>query len=65
MQNRLKRLSGAFGELLDELVCGRDLGRARAHQAVIDEIASQPVPYSLTAAAEALLSAEAPETAGP
>jgi hypothetical protein len=65
MQDLLKRLSDALGERLDGLLCGRDLGRIRAHQDCIDEIESRPVPYSLTAAAEALLSAEAPETAGP
>jgi hypothetical protein len=42
-------------DLIEEALYGDQLAVSRAHQAVIDEIASQPVPYALTPRAEAAL----------
>jgi hypothetical protein len=63
-RRRLNQIGRRLCALVDETLYGDQLAVSRAHQAAIDEIASKPVPYTLTPLAEALLS-ESPETAGP
>jgi hypothetical protein len=48
-------------DLTGEPLGDRDLTVVRTHQAIIDEIVSQPVPYTLTPLAEAALEDAEPE----
>jgi hypothetical protein len=61
----LNRIRQRLCDWVDETLSGGQLAISRAHQAVIDEIASKPVPDTLTPLAEALLSEEGPETVRP
>ena len=65
MHNLINRAMHRLCDAVDELLYGRELGIARAHQEAIDDISGTPVPYTLTPAAEALLSEADPETTSP
>ena len=58
-----KRLAQAAGKAcgLIGALRGDERPRIWFHQAALDAIASQPVPYTLTPSAEALLSASPPQ----
>jgi hypothetical protein len=51
----LDRAGQRICDLIDESLYGRELAVGRAHQVIVGEFASQPVPYALTSLAGAAL----------